>query len=131
MRKSVHFFILDILLFTICFLVVGVLGYGWYVMEISALFFAMGICCGIADNQSADDIAKLFLAGCKDILSAALVVGLASGIIFILRDGKVIEGRLGYTKTFSGKYNYRKPEYFTVQDYDFLVSHIKKIKVIR
>ena len=91
LRKSVHFFILDILLFTICYLVVGVLGYGWYVMEISALFLAMGICSGIADKQSADDIAKLFLAGCKDILSAALVVGLASGIIFILRDGKVID----------------------------------------
>lgn len=91
LRKSVHFFILDLLLFTICFLVVGVLGYGWYVMEISALFLAMGICSGIADQQSADDIAKLFLAGCKDILSAALVVGLASGIIFILRDGKVID----------------------------------------
>lgn len=91
LRKSVHFFIIDILLFTICFLVVGVLGYGWYIMEISALFLAMGICSGIADRQGADDIAKLFLAGCKDILSAALVVGLASGIIFILRDGKVID----------------------------------------
>ena len=91
LRKSVHFFILDILLFTICYLVVGVLGYGWYVMEISALFLAMGICSGIADRQSADDIAKLFISGCKDILSAALVVGLASGIIFILKDGKVID----------------------------------------
>ncbi len=91
LRKSVHFFILDLLVFTICYLVVGVLGYDWYVMEISALFLAMGLLAGIADNQKADDIAKLFLAGCKDILSAALVVGLASGIIFILRDGKVID----------------------------------------
>ncbi len=91
LRKSVHFFILDLLVFTICFLVVGVLGYQWYVMEISALFLAMGLLSGIADKQGADDIAKLFLAGCKDILSAALVVGLASGIIFVLRDGKVID----------------------------------------
>ena len=91
LRKSVHFFIIDILLFTIFYLVIGVLGYDWYIMEISALFLAMGICSGIADKQGADDIAKLFLAGCKDILSAALVVGLASGIIFILRDGKVID----------------------------------------
>lgn len=91
LRKSVHFFILDILFFTIFYLVVGVLGYGWYVMEISALFLAMGIFSGIADSQGADAIAKLFLAGCKDILSAALVVGLASGIIFILRDGAVID----------------------------------------
>lgn len=91
LRKSVHFYILDLLLFTVAYLVVGVLGYGWYVMEISALFLAMGIFSGIADSQRADDIAKLFLAGCKDILSAALVVGLASGIIFILRDGHVID----------------------------------------
>ena len=100
LRKSVHFFILDIMLFTICFLIVGVLGYGWYVKEISALFLAMGICSGIADKQSADDIAKLFLAGCKDILSAALVVGLASGIIFILLDGKIIDTLLyGLTRS--------------------------------
>lgn len=91
LRKSVHFFILDLLLFTIVALVVGVLGYGWYVMEISALFLAMGIAAGIANANSADKIAKLFLEGVNDIMSAALVVGLASGIIFILRDGHVID----------------------------------------
>ena len=103
LRKSVHFFILDILLFTIAYLVVGVLGYDWYVMEISALFLAMGIASGVADRQNADSIAKLFLAGCKDIMSAALVVGLASGIIFILKDGRIIDTVLyGLTKSLSG-----------------------------
>ena len=103
LRKSVHFFILDILFFTICFLIVGVLGYGWYVKEISTLFLAMGICSGVADKQSADNIAKLFLDGCKDILSAALVVGLASGIIFILRDGKIIDTLLfALTRSLAG-----------------------------
>ncbi|MCR5424107.1 MAG: AbgT family transporter [Bacteroidales bacterium] len=91
LRKSVHFLILDLLVLTICCLVTGVLGYGWYVMEIASLFFALGLLSGIADGQGADALAKLFLAGCKDILSAALVVGLASGIIFILKDGMVID----------------------------------------
>ena len=86
-----HILILVLLLLTIVALVVGVLAFGWYIAEISALFLAMGILAGIIDRQSADDIAKLFLAGCKDILSAALVVGLASGIIFILRDGRVMD----------------------------------------
>ena len=86
-----HILILILLLLTIVALVVGVLVYGWYIAEISALFLAMGILAGIIDRQGADDIAKLFLAGCKDILSAALVVGLASGIIFILRDGRVMD----------------------------------------
>ena len=86
-----HVLILILLLLTIVALVVGVLAWGWYIAEISALFLAMGILAGIIDRQSADDIAKLFLAGCKDILSAALVVGLASGIIFILRDGHIMD----------------------------------------
>jgi uncharacterized ion transporter superfamily protein YfcC len=86
-----HGLILVVLLLTIVALVVGVLAWGWYIEEISALFLAMGIVSGIIDRQGADNIAKLFLAGCKDILSAALVVGLASGIIFILRDGRVID----------------------------------------
>lgn len=86
-----HGLILVLLLLTIVALVVGVLAWGWYIEEISALFLAMGIVSGIIDRQGADNIAKLFLAGCKDILSAALVVGLASGIIFILRDGRVID----------------------------------------
>ena len=86
-----HILILILLLLTIVALVVGVLAFGWYIAEISALFLAMGILAGIIDRQHADDIAKLFLAGCKDILSAALVVGLASGIIFILRDGHVMD----------------------------------------
>ena len=83
--------ILILLLLTVVALVVGVLACDWYITEISALFLAMGILAGIIDRQSADEIAKLFLAGCKDILSAALVVGLASGIIVILRDGRVMD----------------------------------------
>ena len=91
-RLSVRQTLILILFFiTIIALVLGVLKFGWYIEEISALFLAMGIIAGIIDRQGADNIAKLFLAGCKDILSAALVVGLASGIIFILRDGRVID----------------------------------------
>lgn len=83
--------ILILLLLSVVALVVGVLACDWYITEISALFLAMGILAGVIDRRSADDIAKLFLAGCKDILSAALVVGLASGIIVILRDGRVMD----------------------------------------
>jgi uncharacterized ion transporter superfamily protein YfcC len=60
-------------------------------MEIATLFFAMGIFSGIAMNNSADEITKLFLAGAKDIMSAAFIVGLAGGIIVILEDGKIID----------------------------------------
>ncbi len=89
--KSVHFFILNLLLYTMLFLIIGVMGYGWYVMEIATLFLVMGILSGIAFGYGANSIVKLFIEGSKDILSAAMIVGLAGGIIIILNDGKVID----------------------------------------
>ncbi len=94
LRKSVHFFILDIFIFTILYLLVGVMGYQWYVLEIATLFFVMGLSSGAAMGYSANRITELFLAGVRDILSAALVVGLAGGIIVILQNGKVIDPML-------------------------------------
>lgn len=96
LRKSVHFFILNLLLFTIIFLIVGVMGYGWYIMEISTLFFAMGIFSGIAYSTSANDITKQFLEGVNDIMSAALIVGLAGGILIVLEEGQIIDSILFY-----------------------------------
>ncbi len=90
-RKKVHYFILNLLLFTILFLIIGVMGYGWYVMEIATIFFAMGLLSGIAMGNRPNRITKLFIEGSKDILSAAMVVGLAGGIIVILNDGKIID----------------------------------------
>lgn len=91
LRKSFHFFILSLLAFTVVFLVIGVMGYGWYLPEISAIFLAMGILSGYAAGKNADGIIRLFLEGAKDLLSAAIVVGLAGGIIQILQDGRIID----------------------------------------
>jgi uncharacterized ion transporter superfamily protein YfcC len=95
-RKSVHFYVLHLLGFTILYLIVGVMGYGWYVMEIATLFLAMGIFAGIAMSKTANEITELFLSGVKDIMSAALIVGLAGGILFILENGNVIDTLLHY-----------------------------------
>jgi uncharacterized ion transporter superfamily protein YfcC len=91
LRRSVHFFIIQVLLFTILVLIIGVMGYGWYIMEIATLFFVMGLASGIAMNYSANKITKLFLDGIRDIQSAALIVGLAGGIIIILNHGNIID----------------------------------------
>ena len=94
LRKSVHFFILLLLGYTILFLMVGVMGYNWYIMEIATLFFVMGIASGLAYDKSADEIAKQFLEGVKDILSAAIIVGLARGIIVVLEHGGIVDSIL-------------------------------------
>lgn len=94
LRRSYHFFILTLLGFTIVYLIIGVLAFGWYIGEISALFLAFGILCGIAIGLSPNNIVKEFLNGAKDIMSAALVVGFAAGIIIILEDGRIIDSIL-------------------------------------
>jgi len=96
LRHSVQLFIVNILFFTILFLIVGVMGYGWYIKEIASLFLVMGLCSGAAFGKSANQIARLFIEGAKDIMSAALVVGLASGIVVILEQGKIIDSLLYY-----------------------------------
>jgi uncharacterized ion transporter superfamily protein YfcC len=89
--KSVHSYILSLLLLTVTVLIVGVLGYHWGVGEIAGLFFAMGVASGLAFHHTFDKIIRLFLEGCKDIMTAALVVAIGGGIIIIFEDGKIID----------------------------------------
>ena len=86
--------ILLILFATIVLLVVGVTLWGWYMAEISGLFLAMGILSGIVAGYDSERISSEMIAGAKDILSSALVVGLASGIIVILQEGRIIDSIL-------------------------------------
>ena len=86
--------VLGVLLLTVVLLIVGVTCWDWYLPEITGLFLGMGIICGIIAGFSANRIAEELLAGAKDILSAALVVGFASGIIVLLQDGKVVDSIL-------------------------------------
>ena len=86
--------ILVVLLLTVVALIVGVTCWDWYMPEITGLFLGMGIVCGIIAGFSANMIADELIAGARDILSAALVVGFASGIIVILQDGKVVDSIL-------------------------------------
>lgn len=94
LKNSARMFILNLLMFTIVFLVVGAMGYGWYLSEICALFMALTIAAGFSAGYSADKIAKEFIAGAKDIFSAALIIGFAAGIIVILKNGQVIDTML-------------------------------------
>lgn len=91
LKKSSGMYILCQLMFTIVFLVVGVMGYGWYLPQICALFLALAVSSGVAAGYSPDKIAMEFISGAKDIFSAAMIIGFAAGIIVILEDGQVID----------------------------------------
>ena len=80
-----------VLLTGVVFMILGVILWQWYIQELAGLFFAMGLTGGIVAGQGPNQLAKSFINGCKDIASAALVVGFAGGIIVILESGGIMD----------------------------------------
>ena len=72
-------------------LVVGVLTAGWYIVEIAALFVALAAVLGAAGGLGANDTARAFMEGVRDLAPTALVIGLARGILVVLEDGQVVD----------------------------------------
>lgn len=74
----------------IVWLVYGVVKHEYYLPEIATQFFIMGVVSGIIgvifklNDMSVNDIATSFRNGAKDLLGAALVVGMSQGIVLVL-----------------------------------------------
>ena len=69
----------------------GLIRYGWYMNELSMCFLGMGILSGIIGGLNEKEICEEFVNGCKDIVFAAILIGICSGISVILSDGKIID----------------------------------------
>ena len=74
----------------IAWVIWGVVEEGYYIPEIATQFFVMGLVAGILGvvfrlgDMRLNDIASSFRTGAQDLLGAALVVGMAKGIILVL-----------------------------------------------
>ncbi len=78
------------ILATIVWTVWGVVEQGYYIPEIASQFFVMGLVAGIIgcifklNNMGPSDVASSFQKGAADLVGAALVVGMAQGIVIVL-----------------------------------------------
>lgn len=72
-------------------IVFGVLKWEWYIDEIAAVFLGMGILAGLCARMHANDIAEAFVVGAKDMVSTAILVGLARAIVVLATDAKIID----------------------------------------
>ncbi len=74
----------------IVWIIWGVIEHAYYIPEIATQFFTMGLISGIIgvifklNNMTVNDIAGSFKEGAQDLVGAALVVGMAQGIILVL-----------------------------------------------
>jgi uncharacterized ion transporter superfamily protein YfcC len=69
----------------------GVTVHQWYVIEIGGVFLGVGIAAGFIARLSGSDIARTFVAGARDLLSAALIVGLARGIVVVAEETRILD----------------------------------------
>lgn len=83
--------VLAVFIAGMCLIIWGLVTWGWYMNEISAVFLAMGLLAGVIAGFSQDVIAQEFVAGIADFAFSAIVVGLARGILVIASDGMIID----------------------------------------
>lgn len=77
-------------------LLVGVMQYGWYINEMGALFFGLGIVSGILYRMKLNTMGELFVEGAKSLLYGALLIGIARGIMVVLENGQILDSVVYY-----------------------------------
>ena len=81
--------ILFLFFITFVIMVYGVAKLDWWFGEMAALFLVSGIIMGIIGGLNERKISEVFIGGASDLVSVALVCGLARAVNMLLTDGKV------------------------------------------
>ncbi|MDU0112014.1 putative basic amino acid antiporter YfcC [Psychrosphaera aquimarina] len=80
--------LLSVFLIGIIWVIWGVVARGYYIPELASQFFTLGCVIGVVaivgKRLSVNDVADAFKNGAKDLLPAAMIVGMAKGIVIIL-----------------------------------------------
>ncbi|MEP7233267.1 MAG: hypothetical protein ABI691_23615 [Ginsengibacter sp.] len=88
--------LLLIFMLTFTSMIAGIVFFGWWTTEMSALFFGSTILVGIIDRMKEKTFVAEFVKGAENLLSVALIVGLARGVTIVLNDGLVGDSILFY-----------------------------------
>ncbi len=80
--------VLGIFLGSMVVLVWGILEKKWFIEEIGALFLAMGLVMGAAAGLKADEIARSFVAGAKEMVNVTLIIACGRALLILAREGQ-------------------------------------------
>lgn len=72
-------------------LTVGLLQYGWDLEQMSAVFFLMGLATGFLGGLGVRGASDAFIEGCRSMVYAALMLGVARSIFVVLDEGRVVD----------------------------------------
>ncbi|MDL2294693.1 AbgT family transporter [Ruminococcaceae bacterium OttesenSCG-928-D13] len=86
-----HIIIILIMIAAIITFTVGVIQFGWYFKELTAVFLVMAIASALIGGMGLDGFAEELTKGMATIASGALIVGFARAILVIMTQGQIID----------------------------------------
>ncbi len=72
-------------------LIWGVSSQGWWMAQMGALFLGMAILIGLVGRLGEKRLTSTFVDGARDLLGVALIIGLARGIVVIMKNGLIAD----------------------------------------
>lgn len=83
--------ILTLLCLTFAIVLYGLLMLDWGFMEMSATFFVLGIISGLLGKLGVNGTGEAYVNGFKEMIFAAMIIGLANSISMVLKEGMIID----------------------------------------
>ena len=72
-------------------MVYGGIAYGWGMTELAAVFIGLAVVVGFLSGETPSSMSVIFIDGCKKMLTAALIIGLATTIANVMTAGHIID----------------------------------------
>lgn len=77
-------------------MIVGVSQWDWWFQEMTATFLVASIIIALLQRTSEENFIENFIAGARDLVGVAFIIGIARGVTFILNDGQIADTILYY-----------------------------------
>lgn len=72
-------------------MVYGSIQYGWDMQELAAVFIGLAVVVGFLSGETPSSMSVIFIDGCKKMLTAALIIGLATTIANVMTAGHIVD----------------------------------------
>lgn len=90
---------LVLIIFAACFAVMiyGVSALSWWFLEMTTIFFVGAVVIGVVAGIGEKTFVQAFVKGANDLLSVALIIGIARGIVVLMDQGMISDTLLYYS----------------------------------
>ncbi len=98
-----HKIILIVFALRMIVMVLGILEFGWFILEIAGLFMVLGFLSGMIAKMDSNTMIEHFKNGARGFIGVAFIIACAKGLLVIATDGKIIDTMLyGMSNLISG-----------------------------